>query len=131
MRDDAARSIKLADYRPPDYAIDDIALAFDLDPEATRVRARSKVRRNGEGPAPLVLDGVRLTLERIAIDGQALPPSGWWTVGWRRGIRDDGRYTHARHAFFDYTSQRVTCSRVRGPHLQNVLHHWFENGQNT
>ena len=74
--------------------------------------------------------GRRHNASRI-LSRQALPSSGWWNVGWRRGIRDDGRHTHARHAFFDYTSQRVTCSRVRGPHLQNVLHHWFENGQNT
>ncbi|MFZ4601602.1 MAG: aminopeptidase N [Caulobacterales bacterium] len=77
MRDDAARPIKLADYRPPDYVIDDIALVFELDPDATHVRARSQVRRNGDGQAPLVLDGVRLTLERIAINGIVLAPSAF------------------------------------------------------
>ncbi|MBU6372807.1 MAG: aminopeptidase N [Alphaproteobacteria bacterium] len=77
MRDDAARLIRLSDYRPPDYAIDEITLAFDLDPDATRVQARSRVRRTGPAEAPLVLDGVRLILERIAIDGAPLAPSAY------------------------------------------------------
>jgi aminopeptidase N len=72
MRDAEAVTVRLSQYTPPDYLIDDIALVFSLEPEATLVAARSHVRRNGEGPAPLVLMGERLELQSIAIDDQPL-----------------------------------------------------------
>lgn len=72
MRDAEAVTIRLSDYRPPDYLIDEMALVFALEPEATIVAARSHVRRNGQGAAPLVLDGKRLELQSISIDGAPL-----------------------------------------------------------
>ncbi|MGE3302392.1 MAG: aminopeptidase N [Hyphomonadaceae bacterium] len=73
MRDEDVRPIRLADYAPPDFAIDDIALDFSLEPDATRVRAVSAVRRLGAHDRPLRLDGVDLQLERVAIDGAPAP----------------------------------------------------------
>ena len=70
MRTDVPQPIRLADYRPPAFLVDEVELDFSLQPSATRVKARLKVRRNGEHSDPLVLDGVRLKLERVAIDGQ-------------------------------------------------------------
>ncbi|HVY03109.1 MAG TPA: aminopeptidase N, partial [Caulobacterales bacterium] len=72
MRDETAKAVQLADYRPCDYAIDTIDLAFVLDPNDTKVRAVSAVRRIGDHDRPLALDGVNLTLNRIAIDGAPL-----------------------------------------------------------
>ncbi|HRE43426.1 MAG TPA: aminopeptidase N [Terricaulis sp.] len=72
MRDAEAVTIRLSEYRPPDYLIDEMALVFTLEPGATIVAARSHVRRNGQGPAPLVLDGKRLELQSISIDGSPL-----------------------------------------------------------
>ena len=72
MRTDTPQPIRLSEYRPPAFLIDEVALDFDLEPSATRVKARLKVRRNGEGDEPLVLDGVRLKLQSVAIDGRAL-----------------------------------------------------------
>ena len=72
---DADAAIRLADYRPPDYLVDDIALVFALDPDATLVAARSQVRRVAGGPCPLVLDGERLDLMGIAIDDKPVDPS--------------------------------------------------------
>jgi aminopeptidase N len=72
MRDAEAVTIRLSDYRPPDYQIDEMALVFSLEPEATLVAARSHVRRTAEAPSPLVLDGERLELQSIAIDGAPL-----------------------------------------------------------
>ncbi|MFT3726340.1 MAG: aminopeptidase N [Terricaulis sp.] len=72
MRDAENVTIRLADYQPPAYLIDEIALVFALEPEATLVAARSQVRRNGSGPAPLVLDGERLELHSVAIDERLL-----------------------------------------------------------
>ncbi|HWA00181.1 MAG TPA: aminopeptidase N [Caulobacterales bacterium] len=72
MRDADATTTRLADYQPPAYLIDEIALVFTLDPDATLVAARSHVRRVGDTTVPLVLDGKRLDLQSIAIDGEPL-----------------------------------------------------------
>ncbi len=69
MRDAETATVRLADYTPPAYLIDEIALVFSLDPDATLVAAQSHVRRISEAPAPLVLHGERLDLQSIAIDG--------------------------------------------------------------
>ena len=72
MRDAENVTVRLSDYQPPDYLIDEIALVFSLEPEATIIAARSHVRASGTGAAPLVLNGERLELQSIAIDGEAL-----------------------------------------------------------
>ncbi|MEQ1490428.1 MAG: aminopeptidase N [Terricaulis sp.] len=72
MRDAENVTVRLSDYQPPDYLIDEIALVFSLEPEATIVAARSHVRRSSTGAAPLVLNGERLALQSIAIDGETL-----------------------------------------------------------
>jgi len=68
---------RLADYRPPDWLVDEVRLVFDLAPTATVVRARIAFRRNpgraAEGAADLRLDGRRLALRSAAIDGNPLP----------------------------------------------------------
>ena len=75
MRTDLPQPIRLTDYRPPAYLIDEVHLDFDLKPNATRVKAGLSVRRNGEGAEPLVLDGVRLKPISFAIDGRLLEAS--------------------------------------------------------
>ena len=77
MRTDVPQPIRLADYRPPAFLIDEVALDFALEPSATRVKARLKVRRNGEHADPLVLDGVRLQLKRVVVDGQERGANGY------------------------------------------------------
>jgi aminopeptidase N len=74
MRDADAAAIRLSDYKPPAYIIDEIALVFSLEPEGTLVAAQSHVRRNGADAAPLMLDGKRQELVSISIDGVALTP---------------------------------------------------------
>jgi aminopeptidase N len=74
MRDAENVTVRLEDYQPPAYLIDEIALVFALEPDATLVAARSQVRRNGAGPAPLALDGERLDLQSVAIDDRPLEP---------------------------------------------------------
>ena len=75
MRTDTPQPIRLADYRPPAFLIDEVRLDLSLEPNQTRVKATLKVRRNGAGDAPLVLDGVGLKLISLAIDGAALAAS--------------------------------------------------------
>jgi aminopeptidase N len=70
MRTEEPRAINLKDYRAPDYRISEIALDFVLDPDKTRVTAKSKVARQGGGP--LVLNGEHLALVSVAIEGKAL-----------------------------------------------------------
>jgi aminopeptidase N len=72
MRTDIAQPIRLSDYRPPAFSIDATELSFSLEPTATRVKARLAITRTGEGPEPLVLDGVRLKLISVAVDGRTL-----------------------------------------------------------
>ncbi|MGD9815074.1 MAG: aminopeptidase N [Hyphomonadaceae bacterium] len=77
MRDADTATVRLSDYTPPAYQIDEITLVFSLEPEATIVAASSHVRRAGAAPAPLVLDGERLQLESISIDGEELSASAY------------------------------------------------------
>ena len=68
--------VRLADYAPPAWLVETVALEFDLDPEATRVRARIAFRRNPDsapGAADLRLDGRKLAFVSAAVNGTALP----------------------------------------------------------
>jgi aminopeptidase N len=74
MRTEEPRTVRLENYRPPDWLIETVKLDVALHPTATRVRAKLHVRPNGSGaPAPLVLDGDELTLHSIRLDGKPLP----------------------------------------------------------
>ena len=67
------RTIRLSEYQVPDYLIDQVDLTFDLHPTATIVTSRLTVRRNPAGQGgPLRLDGERLELLSVALDGAAL-----------------------------------------------------------
>jgi aminopeptidase N len=65
--------IRLADYRPPAWRIDQVELLFELDPAATEVQSTLHLRPDPEQPgAPLRLDGEALELLSIAVDGTTL-----------------------------------------------------------
>ncbi|HEY9218404.1 MAG TPA: aminopeptidase N, partial [Phenylobacterium sp.] len=72
MRTETPQPIRLTDYRPPAYLIDEVQLHFDLAPNTTRVKARLAVRRNGDHAEPLVLNGERLKPVSVAVDGRTL-----------------------------------------------------------
>ncbi len=74
MKTDTPRPIRLSDYRPPAYLIDNVDLDVRLDPARTRVRARLDVRANpaASQPGPLLLDGEYLELDLIRINGSEL-----------------------------------------------------------
>jgi aminopeptidase N len=74
MPDDAPQPIRLADYRPPDFLVDEVDLVFDLGEDRTVVHARLALRRNPEGraDAPLALDGTALKLLSLELDGEPL-----------------------------------------------------------
>jgi aminopeptidase N len=82
MKPEAPRPVLLADYRPPDFLIDVIDLDIKLDPHRTRIKAKSRVRRNDKASnanaaAKLTLDGEYLELEAIAVNGKALTPEDY------------------------------------------------------
>ncbi|RKR44510.1 aminopeptidase N [Paraburkholderia sp. BL17N1] len=64
--------IRRADYAPPAFLIDTVALEFDLVPERTVVRNTMRVRRNPEASraAHLELMGEQLEFVSAEIDGQ-------------------------------------------------------------
>ena len=72
MRTDTPQPIRLSEYRPPAFLIDETHLAFDLAANTTRVTATLKVRRNGDHAEPLVLNGERLKPISVAVDGRVL-----------------------------------------------------------
>jgi aminopeptidase N len=72
MRTDTPQAIRLADYQPPAFLIDEVHLTFVLAPNATRVKARLQVRRNGDHAQPLKFNGERLTPISVAMDGRVL-----------------------------------------------------------
>ncbi|MDO8912680.1 MAG: aminopeptidase N [Phenylobacterium sp.] len=75
MRTETPQPIRLTDYRPPAFRIDTTELVFDLAPDATRVKARLSITRNGEHTEPLVLNGERLKPISVAVDGKVLDES--------------------------------------------------------
>ena len=72
MRTETPQPIRLSDYRPPAFLVDEVLLTFVLAPNTTRVKAKLAVRRNGDHAAPLRFNGERLKLISAAIDGRLL-----------------------------------------------------------
>jgi aminopeptidase N len=72
MRTDTPQPIRLSDYRPPAFLVDEAHLTFQLEPNATRVKARLQVRRNGQHAEPLRFNGERLKAISVAVDGRVL-----------------------------------------------------------
>ena len=66
--------IRREDYQPPAWLVPEIALAFNLGLEQTRVVATLKVRRNGNDQT-LRLNGDGIAAEAVLVDGE--PSSAW------------------------------------------------------
>jgi len=59
----------LKDYKQPDYWVKHVDLEIDLQDGQTYVTARLQVQKNGNHNNPLVLDGEKLELLEVKIDG--------------------------------------------------------------
>jgi len=69
------KSVRLSDYTPPPFLLDDVALTLELGERDTRVRAQLDVRRNplvANQEAELSLDGEALELLSLHINGRPL-----------------------------------------------------------
>ena len=75
MRTDTPHAILLKDYKPAAFLIDTVHLDFNLEPSATRVKSKLKMRRNpaAAGSGALHLDGENIALEQVKLDGRVLP----------------------------------------------------------
>jgi aminopeptidase N len=75
MTETTHATIYRKDYAPPDYLVDTIDLRFELGEETTRVYSRLSVRANhdaAKSKRPLRLDGHRMVLKSLALDGTSL-----------------------------------------------------------
>jgi aminopeptidase N len=108
-KDATPKTIRLSEYRPPDFAIERVALTFDLDVDHTEVEAELVFRRLA-GTGPLVLDGADDAegsgqLLSLLIDG-ADPGAGAFTLA------EGGLTLHAPKDHFTLTTRRrLTPSR--------------------
>ena len=71
---DTPQAVRLADYRPTDFATTHTHLTFDVREGATEVVARQQLERRvgSSADAPLVLQGDELELLEVALDGRVL-----------------------------------------------------------
>ena len=73
MRTETPQTIYRKDYTPPSFWVDTVEMGFDLDPQATRVATRLKMRRNPESRSKsIVLCGESLQLVQLRMNGKAL-----------------------------------------------------------
>ena len=71
------QAIRRSDYKPPDFRVRHLSLEFELEEHATIVRSKLDIERVGGANVPLVLDGRRLELLEIKLDGRPLTPSDY------------------------------------------------------
>ena len=75
MRDAAPETIYLTDYSPFGFEVEHVALSFELDPHATRVKSRVGFRPNPAATdRTFFLHGEKLKLISATIDGLPVSP---------------------------------------------------------
>ena len=81
MKTDEPKTIRLKDYTAPSFWVDSVHLDIELSPNQTLVRAKLEVRRNSdtEQCEDLTLDGEKLELRGLKINGDTLPPGAYET----------------------------------------------------
>jgi aminopeptidase N len=72
MRTETPPPVRLSEYRPFPFRIEQVRLLFRLEQTDTEVVSELSIRRTGDPDAPLRLDGEKLTLKSIRINGQPL-----------------------------------------------------------
>ena len=73
MRTDVPLLVKLEEYTPYPYEIENVRLHFDLSPDKTIVKSWMSVRRGGDLEVPMELDGDGLVLRGLMIDSAPVP----------------------------------------------------------
>lgn len=77
MKESQGKTIRLADYRPPDFLIDRTELSFDLYEDHAVVESALHMHRNPQGhsEAPLRLQGEQLELLGVWLEDRLLEPN--------------------------------------------------------
>ncbi|MCP4998411.1 MAG: aminopeptidase N [Hyphomicrobiales bacterium] len=90
MRTETGQDVRLKDYKPTDFEIETVELAFRLNPERTIVTSRISARRRSGSAnnAPLVLDGDELTFAGLKIDGVAADEDRFTATPSKLEVRD-------------------------------------------
>ncbi|MBI1339554.1 aminopeptidase N [bacterium] len=70
MSTETLEVVRLADYRPFPFAVEHVRLEVSLDPDRTKVRSTLRLRRTGPAGSDLVLDGEKLQLTRLSLNGR-------------------------------------------------------------
>ncbi len=70
MKTDTPKTIKLSEYKEPDYLVQTIDLTIHLHDTKTLVQSKMVVKRNGNEKKPLVLNGEELTLLSVKLNGE-------------------------------------------------------------
>ena len=138
-RDNRATVRRRADYRPPAFLVDRVALEFDLDPDATRVTSTLTFRRNPDADprdrdAPLALDGEGLADVAVELDGVPLPATRVVQSPGRLSVADlpgagtlavHTRIAPARNSALEglYVSSGVFCTQCEPEGFRRIT--WF------
>src|SRR3989338_4003891 len=98
MRTEEPSPIRLKDYQVPAFTTREVNLDIELDPKATRVHSKLTMERNeasADKTAPLVLDGEKLKLVEVKIDGERLGPNRYSVTDTHLTIHEvpDGPFT--------------------------------------
>lgn len=88
MQHGVEKTVRLKDYAPPAFLVDELHLHFDLTGETVLVAARMELRRNPavtDSSGPLCLDGDDLDLRQVKLNGR--PLAGHEYSSCDRGLR--------------------------------------------
>ncbi|MBI1361983.1 MAG: aminopeptidase N [Alphaproteobacteria bacterium] len=72
MRTETPPKVHLKDYQPFPFRVERVRLLFNLYPSATTVVSRLTMTRTSDSSDPLRLDGEKITLKRIELNGRPL-----------------------------------------------------------
>ncbi len=100
--------IYLKDYQPPPFLVEGVELEFDLDPDRTVVTSRVAYRRNPAADrqaAGLALNGEKIVLRRLLLDGAELPRDAY-------DVTDDQLLLHAVPEAFTLTVETECVPRA-------------------
>ncbi|MBL4673259.1 MAG: aminopeptidase N [Arenicella sp.] len=111
-------TVYLKDYQAPKFLVPTISLDAELGKELTTITATLRLERHGGGNEPLVLDGEKVTLKSLKIDGILL---------------DESQYTLSKEALTvvdvpDCFSLEIQTSLQ--PHLNTELSGLFQSSGN-
>ena len=125
--------IRLDEYQLPTFLVEDVHLTFRLAPHATRVHSRITFRRGPDQIGDLKLDGEKLTLISVAIDGRSLADTGYHLTPQHLTIKGDDlpdRFTFEAEVEIDpanntalsglYMSKGMYCTQCEAEGFRSI-----------